>query len=1255
MASSVRRTAGRGRLALAPLGSRTLFLSLGLLAAAGIFAPLQAQFGNGYSFRREVDLVDAQVVGSHTNFPILVSATLADLRTTVNGGNVENDPNGYDIIFTSDQAGTTQLAHQIERYVPSTGEIVMWVRIESLVATTKIYMFYGNSSISSFQGDVTSNGVTGVWDSNFKNVLHLNEDPSGTAPQMQDATSNNNDGTSQGSMTFADLVDGKMGKGLDLDGVDGAGGDHISVADAASLDGTVDEATWSMWINWDNWGAEQVLIMAIADRFLTGDGYEWAAQAGSPDGNSFAYPWAGNGSNYNLNTATDFTNGTWHYMSVRYDWTSRTLTLNLDGNDLTNSTEGVNITNWTQQSTIDVAWLWGGSPERNTRFIDAQIDEIRVSDVSRSLNWIKTGYNNQDSPSTFYAIGSEEASGAAGGGVTEGLEEMPWINPGNVTADDGAEATITNYDSDEFEQTLRSHTYGFAIPGGATIDGIEVIVRRRNSSGGGGVADDVIRLAKAGVAVGDNKSTGVVWPTSEAPITYGTPTDLWGTTWTPADINDPGFGLTLNPLNTGNAQNAQVDYIQIIVYYTDDTTAPDAVTDLATGTVTASSVDLTWTAPGDDGATGTAATYDIRYSTSTITEGNWASASQATGEPSPQVAGSAEAFTVTGLSASTTYYFAIKTSDEIPNESAISNVPSAATSAPPTPLLARYWMEEASSGQGPTQLLDDQASPLNLPITYDGANYSYTAPATGRGWTSTTNNNQGRATTLVDGTKIQTTLDGATAATIEIVVAIDALNSSWSRLIHIGDNSDSGYFTLSSPNTTTLAFTSLVTNRGQWNPGFDGTRAVFHLVYDSSEPTAGDRVRLYKNGTLLTSTGGTAPPLNETLSIPNGKYFAIANRELCCRSFDGAIYYAAVYDGALTAAEASTKSTALLALDDSGDLVPPDAVADLATGAVTSSTIDLSWTAPGDDAATGTATTYDVRYSTSTITAGNWASATQATGEPSPSVAGSAESFTVAGLLSSTTYYFAIKTSDEVPNESTISNVPSATTLSSAQGLVVSGDNCDMGQDGSSMDDTGSIDLFASDEWGAFCFENLDVPWGSTIVSAVFKVYPFDTSDDSPNVYIDFEQVDSATALALTANNISNRWTETGNKVTWDADNVGTGQVSSPDLSVPLQAIIDRPGWKKGNTLMLLLDQFNSTDLEITGYGEDPAKAARLDIQYTEIPNTPPTVASAIPDTTVNEDNPTINNYRDLNAVFTDAEQGSALSFTSRATAIRAW
>ena len=75
---------------------------------------------------------------------MLIDSTVADLRTTANGGRVEN-ANGYDIIFTSDRFGASQLAHEIERYVATTGEIVFWVRLESLAATTSIYMWYGNS------------------------------------------------------------------------------------------------------------------------------------------------------------------------------------------------------------------------------------------------------------------------------------------------------------------------------------------------------------------------------------------------------------------------------------------------------------------------------------------------------------------------------------------------------------------------------------------------------------------------------------------------------------------------------------------------------------------------------------------------------------------------------------------------------------------------------------------------------------------------------------------------------------------------------------------------------------------------------------------------------------------------------------------------------------------------------------------------------------------------------------------------------
>jgi hypothetical protein len=118
---------------------------------------------------------------------------------------------------------------------------------------------------------------------------------------------------------------------------------------------------------------------------------------------------------------------------------------------------------------------------------------------------------------------------------------------------------------------------------------------------------------------------------------------------------------------------------------TPDTTAPAAVSNLAASNPSNSAITLTWTAPGDDNNTGTAAVYDLRYSTSDITEDNWSSATQATGEPSPSAAGSSETKTVSGLSADTTYYFALKTSDEVPNESDLSNVPSSTTTAAPSP------------------------------------------------------------------------------------------------------------------------------------------------------------------------------------------------------------------------------------------------------------------------------------------------------------------------------------------------------------------------------------------------------------------------------------------------------------------------------------------------------------------------------------------------------------------------------------------
>ena len=130
---------------------------------------------------------------------------------------------------------------------------------------------------------------------------------------------------------------------------------------------------------------------------------------------------------------------------------------------------------------------------------------------------------------------------------------------------------------------------------------------------------------------------------------------------------------------------------------TPDITSPAKVNDLVASNPTQNSITLTWTAPGDDGNTGTAAQYDIRYSTSEITEENWNSATQCTGEPAPKPAGSSETFTVTGLSPNTTYYFALKTADEVPNWSPISNSPSGKTTQVAGGLVG-YWKFDEGAG-----------------------------------------------------------------------------------------------------------------------------------------------------------------------------------------------------------------------------------------------------------------------------------------------------------------------------------------------------------------------------------------------------------------------------------------------------------------------------------------------------------------------------------------------------------------------------
>lgn len=93
---------------------------------------------------------------------------------------------------------------------------------------------------------------------------------------------------------------------------------------------------------------------------------------------------------------------------------------------------------------------------------------------------------------------------------------------------------------------------------------------------------------------------------------------------------------------------------------------------------------LAWTAPGDDGTIGKAALYEGRYATtrpdtsSLVNFEAWWNASRPIpGFPLPRIAGAADTVLVApvgGFSADSSYFFVIRTADEVPNYSPLSNI-----------------------------------------------------------------------------------------------------------------------------------------------------------------------------------------------------------------------------------------------------------------------------------------------------------------------------------------------------------------------------------------------------------------------------------------------------------------------------------------------------------------------------------------------------------------------------------------------------
>lgn len=196
-------------------------------------------------------------------------------------------------------------------------------------------------------------------------------------------------------------------------------------------------------------------------------------------------------------------------------------------------------------------------------------------------------------------------------------------------------------------------------------------------------------------------------------------------------------------------------------------------------------------------------------------------------------------------------------------------------------------------------------------------------------------------------------------------------------------------------------------------PGDDGaigTATQYDLRYSTATITAGNFGSATQwNTTPTPAVAGTSQTTTLTgLTPATTYYFAI-------KAVDNAGNWGTI---------SNVVSKATLAAPD---VTPPAALA-VNMGTVTDTTAVMNWTSTGDDSLTGTASSYDVRYSSSPITLANWNAATQATGEPVPAVAGTSQAYTVRNLTREGTYYFAIRAADETGNVSGLSNVPQVTT-----------------------------------------------------------------------------------------------------------------------------------------------------------------------------------------------------------------------------------
>lgn len=541
--------------------------------------------------------------------------------------------------------------------------------------------------------------------------------------------------------------------------------------------------------------------------------------------------------------------------------------------------------------------------------------------------------------------------------------------------------------------------------------------------------------------VGDDGSTGHA---VEVQVRYST-APITAANWSSAAIGATGIvpqrpGISQKQIITGLTNNtlyyfgvksrdlagnwAALSNVPSATTVVGDITPPAAITNLTVLSTTATTALVRWSAPGDDGSTGTAAQFDLRYHTVPLDAVGWGGAAQVVGEPTPGPNGTVHTLTLYGMRAGTLYYFGIKTGDEMPNWSPLSNIPSATTQpgdvAPPATAsdlrvasVGSNWLTLAWTAPG-----DDGTS--GLATSYD-LRLSPNPMTSGSYFTATFVTGE-PGPQLPGATQFQRLSGLGVGYNYYLGLRTGDEIPNWSGVSNIvttrtgvtaaADVTPPGTVTgliaaPGGPGSVTLTWTA------PGDDGFSGTAYAYEI-------------RQAASAAIVSGFTAATPLFGEPMPGAAGGTVAMTVTGLT----DGVTYFF----GLKTADEQgnwsnlSNVASAQAGTPPTIDTTPPAAVDNLAVVEHNWKSVRLSWLSPGDDAWGGTATAFDIRYATTRLTEENFASASIASGPPAPGQAGTRHGITIDGLLPTTLYFFALKTRDEAGNWSPVSSVAQQTT-----------------------------------------------------------------------------------------------------------------------------------------------------------------------------------------------------------------------------------